>query len=99
MHISARPALMNKILYPTENKSTMNNQFKPGDAVKLKISNMQMMIRGIANIPSEQESIAIKERYECVWYDNAKLQRAIFSKELLEWLAPNYDVLHFGNYE
>jgi hypothetical protein len=52
---------MNKILYPTENKSTMNNQFKPGDAVKLKISDMQMMIRGVANIPSEQESIAKKK--------------------------------------
>jgi len=77
----------------------MNNFFKPGDAVKLKINNLNMMIMGIANIPSEQEAIAIKERYECAWYDNAKLQKAIFSKDLLEWLAPNHDVLHFGNYE
>ena len=77
----------------------MNNQFKPGDAVKLKVSNVQMMVRGIAHIPSEQESVAAKERYECVWYDDKKLQRGIFSKDLLEWLAPNYDILHFANYE
>lgn len=77
----------------------MNNPFRPGDAVKLKFNDLQMMIRGIANLPTDQESIATKERYECVWYDNAKLHQAIFSKDLLEWLAPHHDTLHFANYE
>lgn len=77
----------------------MNNFFKPGDAVKLKLSNLTMMIKGTASIPSEYAEIAQKERYECVWFDNRHLQKAIFSKELLELLAPHYDVLHFANYE
>lgn len=77
----------------------MTNFFKPGDSVKLKLNDLQMMIKGIANIPSDHEPIAAKERYECIWYDNRQLQKAIFSKELLELLAPYYDALHFANYE
>lgn len=70
------------------------NEFKPGDAVKSKISNQQMMVKSVA-----EKLNAGTKSYECVWYDNAKLQRAFFTEDLLEWLAPDHDILHFANYE
>jgi len=73
------------------------NQFKPGDTVKLKISNQQMTVRSVSEIIDKRPS-KIKS-YECVWYDNAKLQRAFYTEDVLEWLAPDHDILHFANYE
>lgn len=68
----------------------MINQFKPGDAVKLKLNDQNMMVISVADK---------MKGYECAWYVNSKLQRAIFSEDVLEWLAPYHDMLHFANYE
>lgn len=73
------------------------NQFKPGDTVKLKINNQSMTVRSVSEIIDERLS-KIKN-YECVWYVNTKLQRAFFTEDVLEWIAPNHDILHFANYE
>jgi uncharacterized protein YodC (DUF2158 family) len=77
----------------------MTNQFKAGDLVKLKISNQQMTVKGFATKPSSEGIILIKDRYECVWYDGAKHQRAVFHADALDRLAPYYDKMHFANYE
>lgn len=73
------------------------NHFKPGDAVKLKMNDQNMMIVSVTNNADEKNSEI--NNYECVWYLNSKLQRAVFSEDVLEWLAPDHDVLHFANYE
>ena len=73
------------------------NQFKPGDTVKSKLNDQQMTVRSVSEIPDKRLS-KIKN-YECVWYINAKLQRAFFTEDVLEWLAPDHDILHFANYE
>ncbi|HXL56028.1 MAG TPA: DUF2158 domain-containing protein [Chitinophagaceae bacterium] len=77
----------------------MTIQFKAGDLVKLKISHQHMTIKGFATQPSSQGTILIKDRFECVWYDGMKQQKAVFHKDALEWLAPYHDTLHFANYE
>jgi len=77
----------------------MANEFKIGDLVKLKISSQQMTIKGFATKPSANGTVLIKDRYECVWYDGEKKQKAVFHQDALEWLAPYHDSMHFGNYE
>ena len=77
----------------------MNNLFKAGDTVRLKISSQQMTVKGLASRPSSQGNIFIEDRYECVWYDGKKHQKAVFHKDVLELLAPFYDNLHHANYE
>jgi uncharacterized protein YodC (DUF2158 family) len=77
----------------------MINQFKIGDLVKLKISNQQMTIRAFATKPSSEGILLIKDRFECVWYDGRKQQKAVFHQDALEWLAPYHDTMHFANYE
>jgi uncharacterized protein YodC (DUF2158 family) len=66
----------------------MANHFKPGDLVRLKISNQIMTVVGI-----------IDDRYECVWHDGIKNQKAVFHKDALESIAPYFDSMHFANYE
>ncbi len=83
----------------------MTNEFKIGDLVKfgdlvkLKISSQQMTIKGFATKPSSQGIVLIKDRFECVWYDGSKQQKAVFHQDALERLAPYHDTMHFGNYE
>jgi len=76
----------------------MVTDFKAGDAVKLKLNNQQMMVRSVVEQVNSNARAEVKS-YECIWYDNAKLQCAFFTEDLLEWLAPDYDILHFANYE
>jgi uncharacterized protein YodC (DUF2158 family) len=87
------------LLPSTKNPFHMVNQFKIGDLVKLKISNQQMTIKGFATKPSSQGTVLIKDRYECIWYDGVKQQKAVFHQDALERLAPYHDTMHFGNYE
>ena len=77
----------------------MQNQFKAGDLVKLKISNQIMTVKGIATNPSSNGKVIINDRYECMWCDGTKNQKAVFSKDALEPIAPYYDSMHFANYE
>jgi len=77
----------------------MQNQFKPGDLVKLKICNQIMTVKGIATKPSSKGKVIIDHRYECVWYDGTKNQKTVFHKDALEPIAPYYDSMHFANYE
>jgi len=77
----------------------MTNRFKPGDLVKLKMSNQEMIVKGIAKKPSSNGTILIQDRYECVWFDGVHHQKAVFHVDALELLAPYHDTLHFGNYE
>lgn len=76
----------------------MINQFKPGDSVKLKVNDQYMRVVSLAGKMNEKGNCKMNS-YECVWYVNSKLQRAVFSEDVLEWLAPDHDFLHFANYE
>ena len=75
------------------------NQFKAGDLVKLKMNHQQMTVKGFAKQPSSQGTILIQDRYECIWFDGKNHQKAIFHQDVLEWMAPYHDTLHFANYE
>jgi uncharacterized protein YodC (DUF2158 family) len=77
----------------------MQNQFKPGDLVKLKISNQKMTVKAIATKPSPKGIVIIEDRFECVWYDGTKSQKAVFHKDALESFPPYYDSMHYANYE
>jgi uncharacterized protein YodC (DUF2158 family) len=65
----------------------MANHFNLGDLVMLKISNQIMTVVGI-----------IDDRYECVWHDGTKNQKAVFHKDALESIASYYDSMHVANY-
>ncbi|CAN5189457.1 hypothetical protein BH11BAC6_BH11BAC6_14510 [soil metagenome] len=76
----------------------MYTEFKTGDCVRLKHTDLQMMVKAIAgNTPAHVTADC--RSYECVWYENAMLQMAVFTEDVLDWLAPYHDVLHFANYE
>lgn len=62
----------------------MQRQFTPGDLVKLKISNQVMSIKANAVSNSSGDKIIIPDKYECVWYDGDKYQKAVFAAESLE---------------
>ena len=40
----------------------------------------------------------IDDRYECVWHDGTKNQKAVFHKDALESIASYYDSMHVANY-
>jgi len=77
----------------------MATQFKTGDLVRLKSSNIKMMVKGFATKPSSKGAIIIEDRYLCVWHNGGKEQRAVFHKDALELYPPFHDTMHFANYE
>jgi uncharacterized protein YodC (DUF2158 family) len=77
----------------------MPTQFKPGNIVKFKISNQKMIVKALATKPSQNGRVVIEDRYECVWHDGTKNQKAVFHKDALEPIAPYYDSMHFANFE
>ena len=77
----------------------MTSRIKPGDAVRLKSSNIEMTVRRIVTKISTYGTNMLTHNYECIWYEKSKLQKAIFHKNSLEQVAPYYDNLHFANYE
>jgi uncharacterized protein YodC (DUF2158 family) len=75
----------------------MISQFKTGDRVKLKTSHQRMTVNGIARNCSFPGIALINDRYECVWHDGIKQQRAIFHTDELEWFVPRYDIFSLKN--
>jgi uncharacterized protein YodC (DUF2158 family) len=63
----------------------MKNQFKPVDLVKLKVSGQTMTVKGLAIKPSPDGVITIEDRYECLWYNGTKKQKAVFYKDALDF--------------
>jgi uncharacterized protein YodC (DUF2158 family) len=59
----------------------MPHKFKPNDRVQLKSGSHAMIIVGNATIPAAEGKIAIKDKYECSWFDGVKSQKAIFKEE------------------
>jgi uncharacterized protein YodC (DUF2158 family) len=53
-----------------------------------------MTIRGFAFKPSSQGAIIIQDRYECVWHDGRKQQKAVFHKDSLELLTSHDKVVY-----
>lgn len=62
----------------------MSMQFTPGDLVKLKVSNQVMSIKANAVSNSSGNKMIIADKYECVWFDGNKYQKAVFAAENLE---------------
>jgi uncharacterized protein YodC (DUF2158 family) len=67
----------------------MATQFKTGDLVKLKTSNIKMTVKGFATKPSSSGVMTIEDRYICAWYDGEKEQRAVFHKDALDLCTPS----------
>ena len=62
----------------------MANKFKAGDTVKLKTGSHTMTVKGNATKLSEQKSVSIPDKYECMWSDGHKIQKAVFPEEILQ---------------
>ena len=62
----------------------MANKFKAGDIVKLKTGSHSMTVKGHATRSSQQGSVAIPDRYECMWSDGKKTQIAVFGEDVLQ---------------
>lgn len=62
----------------------MANKFKAGDQVKLKTGSHSMTIKGNATKSSDQGSISIPDKYECMWSDGFKMQTAVFREDILQ---------------
>jgi len=74
----------------------MATQFKTGDLVRLKSSNIKMMVKGFATKPSSKGAIIIEDRYLCVWHNGGKEQRAVFHKDALELYLPSQTMNKFS---
>lgn len=62
----------------------MANKFKAGDIVKLKTGSHSMTIKGNAIKLSEQRTISIPDKYECMWSDGKKTQTAVFREDIIQ---------------
>ena len=62
----------------------MPNKFKEGDIVILKTGSQPMTIKGHAATHTHNGNIMITDKYECVWADGKKLQKAIFKEETIK---------------
>ena len=62
----------------------MANKFKAGDVVKLKIGSHSMTVKGNAIAVSQQQTISIPDKYECMWSDGKKTQTAVFREDILQ---------------
>jgi len=62
----------------------MANKFKAGDMVKLKTGSHSMTVKGHATKSSEQGSVPIPDKYECMWSDGKKTQTAVFREDILQ---------------
>lgn len=65
----------------------MANKFKAGDRVSLKTGSAIMTIKGNAVMHNIPGNIAIKDKYECVWYDGMKTQQAVFIEDILQLVS------------
>lgn len=62
----------------------MANKFKSGDIVKLKTGSQPMTVKGYAATHTPKGNVIITDKYECVWADGKKLQKAIFKEETIQ---------------
>ncbi len=62
----------------------MANKFKAGDTVKLKTGSPTMTVKGNATRSSENGNIMIQDKYECMWSDGNKIQKAVFREDILQ---------------
>ncbi len=62
----------------------MANKFKAGDIVKLKTGSHSMTVKGNAIKASEQGTVSIPDKYECMWSDGKKTQTAVFREDILQ---------------
>ena len=69
---------------PKKLTSIMANKFKVGDVVKLKTGSSSMTIKGYANKHTADGLTQIPDKYECMWFDKSKQQKAIFHEDVIE---------------
>ena len=62
----------------------MANKFKAGDIVKLKTGSHSMTVKGNATKSSQQGSISIPDKYECMWSDGKKTQTTVFREDIIQ---------------
>ena len=62
----------------------MANKFKAGDTGKLKTGSHTMTVKGNAIKSSEHGNISIPDKYECMWSDGQKIQKAVFREDILQ---------------
>lgn len=43
-----------------------------------------MTVKGNATRLSEQKSVSIPDKYECMWSDGSKIQKAVFREDILQ---------------
>ena len=61
----------------------MANKFKSGDKVALKTGSPVMTIASNAFTQTSKGIVSILNKYECVWSDGDKQQRAVFIEDVL----------------
>ena len=62
----------------------MANKYKKKKVIKLKIGSHSMTVKGHAIRASEQGTIAIPDKYECMWSDGKKTQTAVFREDAIQ---------------
>jgi uncharacterized protein YodC (DUF2158 family) len=62
----------------------MIHKFKAGDIVRLKKGSHSMTVKGHATKPVTVGNIPIADKYECMWFDGIKSQKAIFQEDTIE---------------
>ncbi|HXL58372.1 MAG TPA: DUF2158 domain-containing protein [Chitinophagaceae bacterium] len=62
----------------------MAHKFKSGDIVKLKKGSPSMTVKGNATKPVNIGNVQIADKYECMWFDGLKSQKAIFQEDAIE---------------
>lgn len=64
----------------------MTSKFKAGDKVALKTGSPVMTITSNAFSNTPQGIVSILNKYECVWSDGNKQQKAVFIEDVLKLL-------------
>jgi uncharacterized protein YodC (DUF2158 family) len=65
----------------------MTSKFKAGDKVALKTGSPIMTIKNNAFSETPKGIVSIFNRYECVWSDGGKQQRAVFIEDVLKLIS------------
>jgi len=59
----------------------MPNKYKTGDIIILRTGSHSMTIKWNATAHTLNGNITIPDRYECVWFDGKKSQKAVFKED------------------
>ena len=65
----------------------MSSKFKAGDKVALKTGSPVMTIKSNAFSQTPHGNVSILNKYECIWSDGGKQQRAVFIEDVLRLVS------------